>query len=251
MLTAERRQHILEALRRDGKVHASALSVALEVSEDTIRRDLRELAEAGLLQRVHGGALPRSPAEASYAVRQKQSFSAKLAIAQAALQLVRDDQVILMDGGTTTLQVAEHMPMHLRATVITNSPPIAVALADHEHVEVVLIGGRLLKSSRVAIGAAAIEGLRRVRADLCMLGVCSLHHDIGITVPDLEESYVKRAMIDSAAEVVALAAVEKIGTAAPYLVGPIDELTHLATEREATDELLEPYRRLGLTVLSV
>src|ERR671925_11382 len=98
MLTAERRQYILETLRRDGKVLATELSVALSVSEDTIRRDLRELAEAGLIQRVHGGALPRSPADASYAARQRQAPSAKAAIARAAVQLIRDGQVIILDG---------------------------------------------------------------------------------------------------------------------------------------------------------
>src|SRR5262245_29045505 len=106
MLSAERRQYILETLRRDGRIHATELSATLNVSEDTIRRDLRELAEAGLLQRVHGGALPSSPAAASYAVRQQQAPSAKAAIAQAAAGLVRSGQVILLDGGTTTLQVA-------------------------------------------------------------------------------------------------------------------------------------------------
>src|SRR5215216_6692585 len=98
MLTAERRQHILETLRHDGKVLATELSAALNVSEDTIRRDLRELAEAGLLQRVHGGALPRSPAAASFAIRQSQAPSAKAAIASAAAQLVRNGQVIILDG---------------------------------------------------------------------------------------------------------------------------------------------------------
>src|SRR2546425_11319036 len=118
MLTAERRQHILETLRREGKVLATELSEALHVSEDTIRRDLRELSEAGLLQRVHGGALPRSPASASFAARQSQAPAAKEAIARAAAQLVHTGQVIILDGGTTTLLVAQRLPGDLRATVI-------------------------------------------------------------------------------------------------------------------------------------
>jgi DeoR/GlpR family transcriptional regulator of sugar metabolism len=249
MLTVERRQHILETLRHDGKVLATELSVALHVSEDTIRRDLRELAEAGLLQRVHGGALPSSPASASYAARQQQAPSAKAAIARAAARLLRDGQVILLDGGTTTLQVAQHLPIDLRATVITNSPPIAVALAEHPEVEVILIGGRLYKRSLVTIGAATVEALRMVRADICMLGVCSLHPEAGISVPDLEEAHVKRAMIAGAAEVVALASAEKLGTAAPYIVGPLSELTHLVTERSVAEDSLAAYRALGVTVV--
>lgn len=130
MLTAERQQYILEILRREGKVLASQLSVDLNVSEDTIRRDLRELAEVGLLQRVHGGALLRSPAAASYAARQKHAPLEKEEIAKAAVQLVRPGQVIILDGGTTTQLVANYLPIDLQATVITNSPPIAVALTE-------------------------------------------------------------------------------------------------------------------------
>lgn len=249
MLTAERRQHILEALRRDGKVLASELSAALDVSEDTIRRDLRELAEAGMLQRVHGGALPRSPAATSYGARQRQAASSKAAIAQAAQQLVRAGQVIILDGGTTTLQVAQQLPLHLRATIITNSPPIAVALADHPGVEVVLAGGRLFKDSLVTVGPMVVDMLRGVRADLCMLGVCSLHPDIGISTPEFEETLVKRAMVAGAAEVVALAGAEKLGTAAPYVVGPLADLTHLVTEASVSDAALAPYRACGITVV--
>src|SRR5262245_41143961 len=167
MLTAERRQYILETLQRDGKVLATQLSASLRVSEDTIRRDLRELADAGLLQRVHGGALPRSPASASFTARQHQAPVAKQAIARPAAQLVRDGQVILLDGGTTTLQVAQQLAPELRATVITNSPPIAVALADRPYIEVIVVGGRLYKHSLVTLGAATIEALRAVRADIC------------------------------------------------------------------------------------
>jgi DeoR/GlpR family transcriptional regulator of sugar metabolism len=249
MLTAERRQYILEVLRRDGKIHATALSAELEVSEDTIRRDLRELAEAGLLQRVHGGALPRSPAAASYAARQRQAPDAKAAIARAAAQLIRPGQVVILDGGTTALQVAQHLPHDLHATVISNSPPVVTALAEYPFVDVVMIGGRLYKHSLVVVGAVAVDALRMVRADICMLGVCSLHPEAGISVPDLEEAHVKRAMVAGAAEVVALASAEKLGTAAPYVVGPITELTHLVTESAVPEETLAPYEALGVTVI--
>jgi DeoR/GlpR family transcriptional regulator of sugar metabolism len=249
MLMAERQQYILTTLQRQGKVIASELSGALDVSEDTIRRDLRKLAEAGLLQRVHGGALPSSPAAASYAVRQQLASSAKATIARAAAGLVQPGQVVIMDGGTTTLQVVDYLPLELQATVITNSPPIAVALAAHPGVEVIVVGGRLYKDSLVSIGVAAVETLRMVRADLCMLGICSLHPDVGISVPELEEAYVKRVMISSAAEVAALASSEKLGTAATYTVGPLTELTHLVTEPDLPDELLAPYRALGITVI--
>jgi DeoR/GlpR family transcriptional regulator of sugar metabolism len=249
VLAAERRQQILDTLHRDGKVLASALSLALNVSEDTIRRDLRELDEAGLLQRVHGGAMPRSGGWADFSARQEQAPAAKEAIARAAAQLVRTGQVIILDGGTTTLQVARQLGRDLRATVVTNCPPIAVALAEHPHVEVVVVGGRLYKHSLVTTGAVTVAGLGAIRADVCMLGVCSLHPEFGISVPDLEEAHVKRAMIAGAAEVLALAAADKLGTVAPYRVGPLSDLTHLVTESGVPDEVLGPYRAAGLTVV--
>jgi len=249
MLTAERRRSIMQTLHRDGKVYASELSKALHVSEDTIRRDLRELATAGMLQRVHGGALPRSPVTASFTERQQHPSRAKAAIALAAIRLIRQDQVIIFDGGTTPLQVAQHLPGDLRATVITHSPPIAMALAEHPDIEVIVIGGRLDRHQQVAFGAATDEAFRNIRADLCFMGVGGLHPDIGISTFSLEESYVKRAIIASAAEVVALTSAEKLGTAAPYIAGPLSDLTHLVTERSVPDEVLAPYRAQGITII--
>lgn len=240
---------ILERLRSDGKVVAAELSSSLAVSPDTVRRDLGELAEAGLLRRVHGGALPAAVGARPYSARRKQAPAAKAAIARATSRLLRGGQVIMLDAGTTTLEVARHLPLELEATVITNSPPIAVALAEHPKVEVAVLGGMLDKDAHALVGAATIEALRSVRADVLVLGVCSLHPEVGITVTDLEESYVKRAMIANAAEVVAVSSADKLGSAAPYVVGPLDELTHLVTERSCAAEQLAPFRVLGVEVV--
>jgi DeoR/GlpR family transcriptional regulator of sugar metabolism len=249
MLAEERRHAILDRLRSDGKVVAAELSASLAVSPDTVRRDLSELAEAGLLRRVHGGALPPTVGAQTYAVRSGQAPEAKAAIAQATSGLLHSGQVILLDSGTTTLEVARRLPPDLEATVITNSPPIAVALAEHPNVEVTVLGGVLDKEARAIVGAATIETLRSIRADVLVLGVCSLHPDVGITVNALEESYVKRAMIANAAEVVAVSSADKLGSAGPYVVGPLDELTHLVTEDSVPAAQLAPYRALGIEVV--
>ncbi len=246
MLTAERRRSIMQTLQHDGKVLASELSKDLNVSEDTIRRDLRELAVAG---RVHGGALPISPATASFTERQQQAAGAKAAIARAAIQFIRQHQVIILDGGTTPLQVAQHLPYDLRATVITHSPPVASVLAEHPEIEVIVIGGKLYKHGVVTVGAATVEAYSNIRADLCFLGISGLHPEVGISTLDLEEAYVKRAIIASAAEVVALTSAEKLGTAAPYVVGPLSDLTHLVTEDSVSNEVLAPYRVPGITII--
>src|SRR5436190_14593531 len=173
MLTAERRQEILTRLQRDGKVVASQLVVELGVSEDTVRRDLRELAAGGLVQRVHGGALPPTTATPSFAQRLRVSREAKAHLAEAALPLLETAEVIVLDGGTTSLELARRLPPHRDCTVLTNSPPVAAALAEHPAAEVVLIGGRLLKDAQVAIGPEAIPVLRRGRADARVPGLRS------------------------------------------------------------------------------
>ena len=250
LLTEERRERILGMLRREGKVTAADLSRALGVSDDTIRRDLDALAEAGQLRRVYGGALRRAPVTDDYAARQAEGAETKEAVARAAATLVRPGQVAILDGGTTTLAVARHLPRDLEATVITTSQPVAVALADHPGVEVITIGGRLYRYAMVNVGASTVEALRAVRADVCVLGVLALHPEVGLSVLDHEEAAVKRAMIEVSADVVAPAPVAKLGTVAPFVVGPASALTHLVTEAGAPDEVVGPYRALGITIVS-
>jgi DeoR/GlpR family transcriptional regulator of sugar metabolism len=247
MLTAERRQVILERLERDGKVVASELVAQLGVSEDTVRRDLRELAAHGHVQRVHGGALPPAPAGGSFAQRLHVAPEAKAHLAQAALPLLETANVVLLDGGTTSLELARRLPPDRDCTVLTNAPPVAAALASHPRAEVVLIGGRLLKDAQVTVGAAAVDALRQVHADACVLGICSLHPELGVTTTDHDEAHVKRAMVAASAEVIALATADKLRTASPWLVAPLADVTYLVTD--ADDDLAFEYATAGVTVV--
>jgi DeoR/GlpR family transcriptional regulator of sugar metabolism len=248
MLTRQRKRHILEILHREGQVVAKAVSRELDLSEDTIRRDLRELAREGLLQRVHGGALPASPAVADFAGRQRLAPDAKVAIGRAAAALIQPGQVVILDGGTTTLQVARHLPRDLRVTVVTHSPTVAVELVEHPAAEVVLIGGRLFKHSVVAVGAAALEAIGRIRADVYFMGVTGIHPEAGLTTGDLEEAHIKRALHDSAAETIVLASSEKLGAASPYRVVPLGEISGLVVERDAPADVTGVYERMGIAV---
>jgi len=175
VLTTQRKQHILEVLRRSGQVIAKELSDELGLSEDTIRRDLRELAAEGLLQRVHGGALPSSPAMGDIAARSVVATDEKRMIGRAAAGMVQPGQVVILDGGTTALQIARHFSPALKATVVTHSATIAVELGSHPLIEVILVGGRLFKHSMVAVGAPAIEAIGRIRADTYFMGVTGIH----------------------------------------------------------------------------
>jgi DeoR/GlpR family transcriptional regulator of sugar metabolism len=249
MLTQQRHAYILKVLKEQGEVIAKDISGELELSEDTIRRDLRELAAAGKLQRVHGGALPASPAIGDFAARQSLAPDGKVAVGRAAAGLVKPGQVVILDGGTTTLQLARHLPRDLRATVVTHSPTIAVALQEHPTVEVILIGGRLFKHSVVSVGAAAIEAISRIRADTYFMGVTGIHPDAGLSTGDLEESHVKRALIASAAETHVLITLEKVNAASPYVIAPLAEIDGVVVENRVPRAAIAAYKRLGLAVL--
>ncbi len=248
MLTSQRKRHLLDLLKRDGRIVAKTLSEQLNLSEDTIRRDLRELAAEGLLQRVHGGALPSSPARAVFAERQTISTADKEAIGRMAASLVLPGQVVSIDGGTTALQLVRHLPPDLEATVVTHSPSIAVALVDHPRVEVILIGGRLYKHSIVALGASAVAAIGAIRADRFFMGVCSVDPHAGLSTGDFEEACVKRAFCEAAAETVVLASPEKLNTASPFRIVGLERVGRLVVNAGVDDELVRPYAELGIVV---
>lgn len=248
MLKEERQQAIMEWLHQEGKVVVTDLMSRFNVSEDTIRRDLNDLAELGMLQRVHGGALPRPPSP-PYEQRVQEASTTKRALAETAARLIHDGQVVLMDSGSSVLAIATSLPTSLRATIVTNSVPVAAALIHHPEIEVQVLGGRLKKEAQAMVGIPVVEALRQFRADLCVLGVCSLHPDMGISMLDMEEAYVKRAMIEQAAEVVAVADVAKLGTAAPFVIGPLSALTYLVTDCSIEPDVLAPYQERGITVI--
>lgn len=252
MLSAERKRAILERTGQDGRVVASELSREFGVSEDTIRRDLRELAADGLLHRVHGGALPlpRPPVSPSYASRITQAPEAKAAIAQAAARLVRNGQVIAIDGGTTPLEVAQHLPVDLRATVVTHSLPVLSVLAARPGIELIAIGGNVLGEALVTVGPVAVDAYRSLRPDVCFFGVAGIDVDAGLTSLNHDEAIVKRAMVERTAHVVALAAADKLGTAAPFAIAPIARVSHLVTDRSASEDLLSPFREAGVEVVT-
>ncbi|MEV0894105.1 DeoR/GlpR family DNA-binding transcription regulator [Promicromonospora sp. NPDC050262] len=250
MLAAERRDHLLGVLARDGKVVAKDVAADLGISEDSVRRDLRDLAAEGLVQRVYGGALPVSPAVVDYATRQSVAPDGKRAVASVAAGLVRPGGAVILDGGTTALAVARALPPDLGCTVITHSPTIAVALLDHPGAEIFLLGGRVFKHSAVAYGAAAVEAAQNVSADLCLLGVTGVHPEAGLTTGDAEEAAMKRALSARAAETYVLASSEKIGTASRFRVLPWERVTGVITDADPHDAVVRQVQELGVEVLT-
>ncbi|QYN38679.1 DeoR/GlpR family DNA-binding transcription regulator [Pseudonocardia sp. DSM 110487] len=250
MLAAQRRDLLLERLRADGRLVAKDLAVELGVSEDSVRRDLRELAAAGLCQRVYGGALPISPAIADVAGRERVEPASKERVAAAAARLVVPGCTAIIDGGTTALAVARALPLDLAATVVTHSPTVATALVDHRDVEVFLLGGRLFKHSLVTCGAAAVEAAQGVTADLFLLGVTGVHHEAGLTTGDADEAAMKRALARRAADTYVLASAEKIGAASRFAVLPLGDVTALVTDADPAAPALRDLTAAGVQLVS-
>ncbi|MEV7105422.1 DeoR/GlpR family DNA-binding transcription regulator [Streptomyces atroolivaceus] len=250
MLAAERRDHLLGLLAREGKIVAKDVAAGLGISEDSVRRDLRDLAAEGLCQRVYGGALPVSPAVAGYAARQAVAPDGKRKVASVAAGLVRPGGALILDGGTTALAVARALPQDLACTVITHSPTVAAALLDHPQAELFLLGGRIFKHSAVACGAAAVEAAQNVSADLCLLGVTGVHPEAGLTTADSEEAAMKRALSERAADTYILASSEKLGTASRFRVLPWEKVSGLITDAARDDPVVEQINAIGVEVLT-
>jgi DeoR/GlpR family transcriptional regulator of sugar metabolism len=249
VLTAQRKQLILGRLARDGQLVAKTLSEELGISEDTVRRDLRELAREGRLQRVHGGALPASPAVGDLDVRQQVAPVDKRALGQAGAALVKDGQLVILDGGTTAVQVARHLPPALRATFVTHSPTVAIELAKHPHLEIIMLGGRLYRHSMVNVGAPVIEAAAQLHADLSFMGVTGVHPQAGLSTGDYEEAAVKRALHHQAAETIVLASNEKLGAASPFVVAPLGEIAALVVPNDASARTIRAFRAAGVKVI--
>src|SRR5579864_7609159 len=247
MLKEERLGFIINRLKSNPSVKLSQLSEALEVSEDTIRRDIEGLAKSGLLTKVRGGAIPHSPNAHSFQERMHISENEKGLIAQKALPLIKPGDTILLDGGTTTYALAGLLDMQL--TVITNNIPVAALLAGRKNLEVIMTGGRILSDSQATAGAYAISLLEQSHVDICFLGICSLHDQIGVTSIDYFECEMKRAMVKCSDRIVALTGHDKIGTSEAYKICPIDKLDTIITEIDPDNEMFEPYRQRNIQIL--
>jgi DeoR/GlpR family transcriptional regulator of sugar metabolism len=249
MLKHERFRRILDQLQRDGQVQLATLGAVLDVSEDTIRRDIDELARQGMLTRIRGGALLPSPIPNAYQAREQHDAAAKQEIARKALALVDEGQLIILDAGTTAGRLARQLPATSRLTVATHSLPAAMTLLDHPNIEVRMAGGRVHAQYRINLGLETVDFYRQLLADACFIGMYGLHPEAGLTVADPEEAAVKRAIVNASKHVVALVTPEKLGTAASYIVCDAGRIDTLVTAGTVPAAALEPYRKLGVRVL--
>lgn len=249
MLKKERQAYILHRLNLHNKVLSTDLCSNIGVSEDTIRRDLQELSDAGRLIKVHGGALSTAFNELQFTPINVYSQSLKKIIAAKAISLIQDSMFILTSGGTTILEMVRTLPLHLRATFMTGSIPVVNACVVHPHIDVVVIGDKLLKDSKITVGSYAINRINQVNADLCFLGTNAIDITHGITDNDWDVVQVKKAMISSSSKVVCMTISEKLQTYQPIQVCDLKRIKYLITELDPGHELLRPFVNAGIKVL--
>ncbi|GGS29867.1 DeoR/GlpR family DNA-binding transcription regulator [Streptomyces griseoviridis] len=213
MYAPERQQEILRLARDGGRVDVVSLAEEFQVTAETIRRDLRALDRAGLLRRVHGGAIPagRLDFEPDLAERETTAADEKDRIARAALAELPADGTVILDAGSTVARLAAAVPRGAALTVVTHSLPTAARLADHPGIQLHLVGGRVRHRTRAAVDAWALRAYGEIRADVVFLAANGFSAEHGLTTPDLAEAAVKRAAVAAARRVVLLADSAKHG----------------------------------------
>jgi DeoR/GlpR family transcriptional regulator of sugar metabolism len=249
LLPSERHRIILDYLARDGRVLAASLAGELGVTEDMIRRDLRDLAEAGICQRVYGGAVPLSPESISFVQRISQHPEHKCALAGKAVSLIRASQTIFLDSGSTNEAIALALPQGLNLTVVTNAPLVAAALVGRTDLTLLTLGGRVDPKTGAAVGASAIRDIQMIQADLCFLGVCSIDIEGGLAVFDPDEADVKRAFVRSSSSLAIAVMNNKLGARAPHCVASTTQLTYLVVEQDASPSPVNAFIEAGVEVL--
>jgi DeoR/GlpR family transcriptional regulator of sugar metabolism len=248
MLKKERQAYILHQVNLHNKVLSSSLCTEINVSEDTIRRDLQELSEEGKVIKVHGGALSHSFNHVYFSNNGVYSQNQKQIIAKKAIELISNGMFVLTTGGTTIMEMARSLPPQLKATFISGSIPAILEYMHHPNIEVIVIGDKISKNSKITVGSEAIAKIRQMKVDICFLGTNAIDAEQGITDNDWEVVQLKKAMIESSKKVVCLSIAEKINSVQPIKVCGLEEIDLLITELSPEDALLKPYVDAGLKV---
>ncbi len=249
MLKTERQAFIVHQVNLHNKVLLTELTTQINVSDDTIRRDLQELAELGKIIKVHGGALSPSFHNGNGTSKEVYAYSQKKIIAKKAASLIKDGMFVLTSGGTTIIELARVLPASLHATFISGSIPALSEYIIHPTIDVIAIGDKVSKDSKITVGSDAISRIKELKVDLCILGTSAINLENGVSDNDWEVVQVKRAMIEASKKVVCLTIAEKINSQQPLQVCESKKIGILITELSPDDPLLQPYARAGITVL--
>jgi DeoR/GlpR family transcriptional regulator of sugar metabolism len=236
-LVEQRQAWLLDRLANDRRVTTNDAAADVGVSVDTIRRDLRQLHDQGLLRRVHGGAVPVSRLASSFIGRTADPTTSGIALAAEIVGRFVPGQVIGLDGGSTCVDIATMVPASLAVTIVTNNPAAAVALVDHPRATAILLGGHLDLTWMVTTGADTVDSWRNYRLDVGVVGLCGLDADIGATTNSANEVTTKRALIQASSQVIIPVQHDKVGVCAPYVVTDLGSIDVVVTDAELPDKL--------------
>jgi DeoR/GlpR family transcriptional regulator of sugar metabolism len=249
MLKTERQAFILHQINLHNKVLSTDLSKQIKVSDDTIRRDIQQLAESGKIIKVHGGALAPSFHNTHTSSNDVYAYNKKRVIAEKAISLIKDGMVILTTGGTTIIEMARALPPELHATFISGSIPALAEYMVHPNIEVIAIGDKVSKDSKITVGSDAISRIKELKVDLCFLGVSAINLETGVSDNDWEVVQIKKAMVESSEKLICLTISEKINSRQPFQVCDSKKIDTLITELPPEDPVLNTYKRAGIHVL--
>lgn len=249
ILAPERQRLIVELLRERGSVHAMQLASHFGVTHETIRRDLRGLAEAGVLKRAHGGAVAAVDGETTFGQRLGVNEDQKLAIGRAAAALVKDGTRILLDSGTTTLALARSLHGKRDLVVVTNAVTHAGELMQLREITVVMTGGVVRRSTYGTFGELTVDALKQLHVDQVFLAIHSVSAAAGLTYPGFEEIAAKRAMVAAGAETILLADSTKIGRTSLLQVAPITSVSKIVTAGAVDPDEAARIRDLGVELI--
>ena len=248
MLTEERHDRIRALLASKGRVLATELAEEFGVSEDTARRDLRELARLGDCRRVYGGALLPAPDYGTIQQRETTLSETKTALAGRVANLIETGQTLFIDAGSTNLAIARALPQTLAMTVVTNAPDVANALSEHPNCKVILLGGLFNPAKGACLGGQTVREAQRIYADVFVLGTCGVDSQIGVTALDAEEAELKRCFIEQSGRLIVPATADKIGTVAPFKLASASEIDVLVVEARLDPALVAQFEASGVRV---
>ncbi len=243
LLIDERQAEIRRRLASNDRVIAGDLAQEFQVSEDTIRRDLRELAAAGQCIRVYGGALPVPAPETPLNERYSANIERKRRLASMMTGFVEHGMTVFLDAGSTNLAAVQILPDNLDLTIATHAPHIAAAVLDRPGFRLFMIGGKVDGRVGAATGAQGLRELERLRPDIAFIGACAVSGVTGVTAFDAEDAEFKRLLTRQSRMNLVAAVNEKIGTAAPYPVFPLSAFDHIVIEKD-----LDPVKRASLAI---
>lgn len=249
LLKKERKNIILKHINVHSRVTFDELAGLLNVSEDTIRRDLNELAEKNMISKIRGGAMASANHYFPSSSKTSYAYESKRIIAQKAVSLLKDGMLVLVGGGTTVREFIKLIPDSLKATFVTVNPMTSIELLEKPNIETIILGGRISNYSQTVIGGDAFLKLAEIKADLCILGTNAIDVNEGITDLEWETVEIKKAMFKASKKTAILAISEKLNTTMKLRVCSINEIDYLVTELEHHTPLLAPYLASGLKLI--